>query len=263
MISEFVKSLILAIIQGATEWLPISSSGHLVLFEKILGFKGGGIEFDVALHFGTLMAVFVYFGKDIVDIIENLLKGKWKSEKGKLGLMVLVATIPSAVIGLLFRKIFESAFSSLAIVAVGFAITAIVLFIGSLEFKNNKNRKFGYGKALLIGCSQVIALFPGISRSGTTISAGLLTGLREKDAIKFSFLMSIPAILGANLIELGRGNIPPEMFIPTLISFIIGLITIHLLMGYVLTKKKNLRWFGVYALSLSIVMEILLFLKII
>ena len=108
MISEFVKSLILAIIQGATEWLPISSSGHLVLFEKILGFKGGGIEFDVALHFGTLMAVFVYFGKDIVDIIENLLKGKWKSEKGKLGLMVLVATIPSAVIGLLFRKIFES-----------------------------------------------------------------------------------------------------------------------------------------------------------
>ena len=106
MINEFVASLILAIIQGITEWVPISSSGHLVLLQHFFGFSDFGIEFDVALHFGTLMAVFVYFGRDIVDIIENILKGKWKSEKGKLGLMVVVATIPVAVIGLLFRNPF-------------------------------------------------------------------------------------------------------------------------------------------------------------
>src|SRR3989344_5766171 len=230
MINEFISSLILAVIQGATEWLPISSSGHLVLFEKILGFKSGGIEFDVALHFGTLMAVFVYFGRDIVDIIENLLKGKWKSEKGKLGIMVIVATIPAAVIGLLFRKIFESAFLSMEVVAVGFAITGIILFIGSLDVNNSKNRKnFGYGKAFLVGCAQVIALFPGISRSGITISSGLLAGLKEKDALRFSFLMSIPAILGANIVELGSGSIPSSMFLPTLVAFIVGLLTIHLL----------------------------------
>ena len=257
MINEFIASIILAIVQGTTEWLPISSSGHLVLFEKILGFKSGGIEFDVALHFGTLMAVFVYFGKDIVDIIENLLKGKWKSDKGKLGLMVIVATIPAAVIGLLFKKIFESAFLSLEVVAIGFAITGIILFIGSLDVYNPRKRKnFGYGKAFLVGCAQIIALFPGISRSGTTISSGLLAGLKEKDALRFSFLMSIPAIFGANIVELGGGSIPSIMFLPTLVSFIVGLLTIHLLFGYVLTSKKNLRWFGVYALLLALALGI-------
>src|SRR3989344_5641937 len=123
MINEFIASLMLAAIQGITEWAPISSSGHLVLLQYFFGFSDLGIEFDVALHFGTLMAVFVYFGRDIVDIIKDLLKGKWGSEKGKLGLMIAVATVPTVAIGLLFRKVFEESFSSLGVVAVGFAIT--------------------------------------------------------------------------------------------------------------------------------------------
>ena len=171
--------------------------------------------------------------------------------------MVIVATIPAAIVGLIFRRIFESSFLSLEVVAIGFAITGIILFIGSLDFDNSKKKKnFGYGKAFLIGCAQIIALFPGISRSGTTISSGLLVGLNEKDALRFSFLMSIPAILGANIVELGGGNIPSSMFLPTLVSFFVGLLTIHLLFGYVLTSKKNLRWFGAYALLLSLVMGI-------
>src|SRR3989344_890255 len=154
MINEFISSLILAVIQGATEWLPISSSGHLVLFEKILGFKSGGIQFDVALHFGTLMAVFVYFGKDIVDIIEQILKGNWKSKEAKLGFL---------------------------------------LFIASLDFKNKK-KEVGFLDSVLIGFGQAVSILPGVSRSGATISTGLLRGLDEKTAVKFSFLMSIPVI---------------------------------------------------------------------
>ncbi len=256
MINEFIASLILAVVQGITEWAPISSSGHLVLLQHIFGFSELGIEFDVALHFGTLMAVFVYFGRDIVEIIENILKGKWKSEKGKLGLMVVVATIPAAVIGLLLKKVFEESFNSLSVVAIGFAITGIILFIGSLDLKKKKGERFGYGKAFLVGCAQVIALFPGISRSGTTISSGLILGLKEKDAIRFSFLMSIPAIIGANILELGNKSIPSSMFLPTLVAFFVGLLTIHLLFGYILTSKRNLRWFALYALLLALAMGI-------
>ena len=128
-ISEFVASLIIAIVQGVTEWFPVSSSGHLILFEKILNFENGGLAFDVALHFGTLMAVFVYFGGDIVDIVRDLITGKWKSDNGKLGLMILVATIPAAIVGFLFRNVFETAFGSLMVVSFGFAITGIFLLI--------------------------------------------------------------------------------------------------------------------------------------
>jgi len=254
MVSEFIASIILAIVQGITEWLPVSSSGHLVLLQSIFGFKDLGLEFDVALHFGTLMAVFVYFGQDIIDILRDILGGKWGSEKSKLGWMVVVATIPAAVIGLLLKKVFEASFTSLEVVAVGFAITGIVLMIGSLDLK--KKGEFGYKKSFLVGCAQVIALFPGISRSGTTISSGLLLGLDEKKAIRFSFLMAIPAVIGANILELGNKNIPSSMFIPTFIAFLVGLATIHLLFRYMLSSRKNLRWFGAYALLLSLAIGI-------
>ncbi len=255
MVSEFIASLILAFIQGATEWLPISSSGHLVLAHYLLGFTEAGIEFDIALHFGTLMAVFVYFGQDIIDILRDLLTGKWKSEKGRLGILIIIATIPVALVGFALRKLFEETYYSLPLAAVGFAITGIVLLIGSLELKKKKG-KFGVKESLFIGCAQVLALVPSISRSGMTISSGLLAGLKEKDAIRFSFLMSIPAIIGANILELGNQNIPTSMLLPTIVSFVVGLITIHLLFGYALGSRKNLRWFALYTLLLALAMGI-------
>jgi len=132
-VSELVSSIIIAIVQGLTEWIPVSSSGHLVLFERLLDYSGGGLIFDVALHFGTLMAVFVYFGGTIIEIIRDLLRGKWGSENGRLGLLVIVATIPAAIVGYLMRDIFEVVFDSLQVVAMGFAVSGIFLIIASLS----------------------------------------------------------------------------------------------------------------------------------
>ena len=250
--NDLISSLLLAIIQGLTEWLPISSSGHLVLFEKILNYSGS-LTFDVALHFGTLMAVFVYFGEDIVDIVKEIIRGNFKSDNGKLGLLLIIGTIPAAIVGFLFQKYFEAAFTSLAVVTVGFAITSVILLIASLDFKiPSFKKKFGWKNALFIGCAQALALFPGISRSGTTIAGGLLAGLKEKDAMKFSFLLSIPAIFGAAILEIGNKRIPAEMIWATLVSFLVGLLKIYLLFNYVLSSRKNLRWFALYTLILAV-----------
>ena len=266
-VSEIVSALIIAIIQGITEWLPVSSSGHLVLFESLLNFKGG-LVFDVALHFGTLMAVFVYFGKDIIDIIRDLLLGNWKTGNGRLGVLIAIATIPAAIVGWLFKNVFEIAFGSLGVSAIGFAVTGVFLIIASLEHRSSKNydkkkrrgkkAKFGYGEAMIVGLVQVFALFPGISRSGSTLGTGLLLGLKEKEALRFSFLMSIPIIFGANILVIGNQTLPSELIWATLVSFIIGLVTIHLLYNYILTSKKNLKWFGIYALALALVLGILI-----
>lgn len=258
--NEFISALILAVVQGLTEWLPVSSSGHLVLFQEILNYHPG-LLFDVALHFGTLMAVFVYFGRDITQIIEALLKGNWKSQEAKFGFLIIIATIPAAIIGYLFKSTFEAAFSSLGIVALGFAITSMILFIVSLEFKANRKTIPGWFDAIWIGFAQVLAILPGISRSGSTISAGLLRGLDEKSAMKFSFLMSIPVIFGAGILEIGNSKLPSDLIWATLLAFLIGLATIHLLLKFISRSKKNLRWFALYALllALGIVIYLILF----
>ena len=248
---EFILVLILAVVQGLTEWLPVSSSGHLVLFQSILNYQPG-LAFDVALHFGTLMAVFVYFGKDIVDIVEALLKGKWKSENGKLGILIVIATIPAAIIGYLLNKMFESAFNSLMIVAFGFGITGLTLLIASIDFKKNLKKMPTYMDSLLIGFAQAVSILPGVSRSGSTISAGLLLWLNEKSTMKFSFLMSIPVIFGAGILEIGNNALPKEMIWAALLAFIVGLATIHFLLKFVAKSKKNLRWFAGYVLLLAL-----------
>ena len=232
---EIWKAIVIAIVQGFTEWFPVSSKGHLILVERILGFSGG-LDFDVVLHLGTLMAVFVYFGKDIVDITKALATGKFRSDEGKLGIY------------------------DLFVLAIGFAVTGVLLLISSFNYSSKKSlSNFGSGRAFLVGMAQVFALFPGISRSGTTISAGLLAGLKEQDALRFSFLMSIPVIFGANVLVLGNEKIPVDYLAPMLVSFVVGLIAIHLLYKKVLTHKKNLRWFAAYALVLAIGLFIFLF----
>ena len=255
--NDFVAMILLAIIQGLSEWFPISSSGHLVLFSRILGFENS-VPFDVTLHFGTLMAVFVYFGKDIVMIVEDLLRGKWKTENAKLGFLLIIATIPAAVIGFTFRRIFEASFESLWIVAFGFAITSIILFISSLDFGKNLKKIPNYNDAWVIGFSQAAAILPGISRSGATISSGLFRGLDSKSAMKFSFLMAIPAIFGASILEIGNSTLPSAFIIPTIVSFIVGMLTIHILLKFVGDSKKNLRWFAIYEIVLAVALMIYL-----
>jgi len=259
-VSDLVSALILAVVQGITEWVPVSSSGHLILFENLLNYSGG-LAFNVALHFGTLMAVFVYFGKDITDIIRDVFTGKWNTEHGKMGLLLIVASIPAAIVGFLVKDFFGSVLSSLGVVALGFGITGLFLLITSLSFDSNNNkisevRKLGYGKAFLIGIAQALSIVPGISRSGATISSGVLLGLNEKNAMKFGFLMSIPVIFGANIISIGNETLPSDLIWATLVSFIVGLLFIHLVFKYILVKRRNFRWFAIYCLLLALVLGI-------
>lgn len=253
---EMIQMLILAFIQGISEWFPISSSGHLVVFSRLIGFTNS-LQFDVALHFGTLMAVFVYFGRDIVDIVESLLKGDWKSKESKMGFLIIVATIPAAVIGFIFKKLFESAFSSLIIVGIGFAITSVILLIASFHVSNRK-KNMDYNDSWIIGFAQALAIFPGISRSGATISAGMLRGIEIKDAMKFSFLMAIPAIFGASILELGSGVLPAVYIWPTLVAFVVGIASIHFLLKIVGNSRKNLIWFAIYDILAAIITFFLL-----
>jgi undecaprenyl-diphosphatase len=259
MAFELWKAIVLAVVQGITEWLPVSSKGHLIIFERLLNFSGG-LDFDIILHFGTLAAVFVYFGGDIVEIIREVLRGNWKSGNGKLGLMIIVATIPAVIVGFLFKPIFEEVFTSLFVTAFGFAVTGIFLLVASFPVK--KNKELNYSNAFIVGIAQVFALFPGVSRSGSTIGAGLLSGLNEKNALKFSFLMSIPIIFGANVLAIGNKTLDSSLIWATLVSFVIGLIVIHLLYKKILIDRKNLRWFGGYALLLSLVLFVLIYLGV-
>ncbi len=249
MTSDVLSALILAVIQGFTEWLPISSSGHLILFEKILGFNTS-LPFDVALHFGTLMAVFVYFGKEIVDILEDLFRLKFDSTNGKMGIFLIFASIPAAILGYFTLGFFEAVFSNLTVIAWGFALTGMFLLISSVPRKLEENR-LNFKKSFLIGVAQALAIIPGISRSGATISAGIMQGLNEKDAMKFSFLLSIPIVFGANLVTVEKAVLSPTFIWATLVSFLVGLLSIYLMFNYVLTKRKNLFWFGLYCLILA------------
>lgn len=249
--SNLISAIILAIVQGITEWLPVSSSGHLFIFENLLNYKSS-MTFDVALHFGTLMSVFVYFGKDITNIIQDIVKLKLHTENAKLGFFLLIATIPAAIIGFFFKDIFNLVFSDIRIIAFGFGITGLFLIIASFPKKQKQN--LSAKNSLIVGIAQIFSLFPGVSRSGATLSTSLLLGLKEKTALKFSFLLAIPVVFGANIITIGNKTLPPELIWATLASFIIGLITLHLLYNRILTKRKNLKYFGIYALLLSLIL---------
>jgi len=250
MAESLLTALLLAVIQGITEWLPISSSGHLVLFERLFSYAGG-LLFEVALHFGTLAAVFVYFGKDIVDMIRDFFSGKFKSSNGRMAIYLIIGTIPAVIVGFFARDIFDSILSDLRIVALGFGITGVFLLISS--FANIKEGKLDFRKSLFVGFAQALAIVPGISRSGSTIASGVLLGLNEKDAMRFSFLLSIPIIFGANLLTIGNNTLSPDLIWASLVSFVVGLITIHLMFNYLLVKREYFKWFGIYCILLGLV----------
>ncbi len=242
--------IVLAFVQGLTEWLPVSSSGHLLLFERILGYSGG-LNFEVALHFGTLMAVFIYFRKEIVNISRAFFSGKWKTPDGKMGVFIVIGTIPAALIGFFASKYFDSVLSDFVLLGMGFLVTGILLLI--VGFGNSiKKKELDNKKSLVIGMAQAVAILPSISRSGATIASGILLGLDEKRAMQFSFLLSIPAILGASVLSFGSGALPVYLIIPILVSFLVGFGTIHLCFKYALNKRRNFAWFGVYCILLGI-----------
>jgi undecaprenyl-diphosphatase len=184
----------LGFIQGVTEWLPISSTGHLRIAEHFLGLTLP-LLFDVTLHVGTLIIILLFFRKDIKLVLVALAKGDFKSENGKLIPLIIVGTAPTAVIGTVFSSPIETYFSNFLPIAGAFMTCGIVLYFSRI--RNESNENITYIAALAIGTAQGIALIPGLSRSGLTIATALILGVRREKAFKFSFLLSVPAIIGA------------------------------------------------------------------
>jgi undecaprenyl-diphosphatase len=189
-----IQAILLGFIQGVTEWLPISSTGHLRITEQLLGLTLP-LLFDVILHVGTLAIVLLFFRKDVKAILSALVKGDFKSENGKLIPLIIVGTVPTAVIGVFFSSSIETFFSSFLPIAAAFITCGVVLYLSKTGQEQKEN--VTYMLALAIGTAQGIALIPGISRSGLTIATALLLGVRREKAFKFSFLLSVPAVIGA------------------------------------------------------------------
>jgi undecaprenyl-diphosphatase len=243
--SHLVQSIILGLTQGLTEFLPISSSGHLVLVGKIFHLSDASAFFDALLHLATLLAVVVYFWHDIVNLF------KPEPKQRKLLWQLVVATIPAAVFGLLLTKFFESFFQQPIIVAALMLFTAVVLIV----FERLSRPKIGLDKikttqSLGIGLAQALAILPGVSRLGLTLSTGLFYGLKREDAARFTFLLSVPVIFGAGLLAVWD-TIKTHALIFNLdllmaagIAFVAAIMVIAFLMRYI--KNRSLIPFAVY-----------------
>ncbi len=235
-----IEVLILAVIQGLTEWLPVSSSGHLVITQKILGLNLPPI-YSVMLHVGTLIVVLTVFRKDITDIIKAVIKRDFKTQEAKLALFIAVGSVPIAIIGFVFHDIFESLFSNLPAVGLALLITGGVLFFSE---KRLGNKKIGTLDSLLIGLAQAIAIIPGISRSGVTLTTGLLRKIDKTTAFRYSFLLSVPAVIGATLMEskdliVGNVDLAP-LILGATISMITGYASLKLVQKIVMNEKFHL-----------------------
>ncbi len=196
---DIVQAVVLALIQGITEFLPISSSGHLILPHQVLGWPDQGLAFDVAVHVGTLSAVMLYFRRDVASITVGGLKtlrGDFSDPAGRLAWLLVLATIPAGVAGLLFNDFIEAHLRSVIVIAATTIIFGILLGFADLKKNNVKDlASIGVAAALFIGFAQALALVPGTSRSGITITAALMLGFTRDASARFSFLMSIPVIL--------------------------------------------------------------------
>ena len=191
-----IQTIILGFIQGVTEWLPISSTGHLRIAEQFLGLTLP-LLFDVTLHVGTLAVILFFFRKDIKTILTALVKGDFQSENGKLIPLIIVGTVPTALIGIAFTlsDTIETVFASFLPITGAFITCGVMLYLSKMGREQADN--ITYLAALAIGVAQGVALIPGISRSGFTIATALLLGVRREKAFKFSFLLSVPAVIGA------------------------------------------------------------------
>ncbi|KON29295.1 hypothetical protein AC477_06085 [miscellaneous Crenarchaeota group-1 archaeon SG8-32-1] len=235
-----IEALILAIIQGLTEWLPVSSSGHLVIAQQFLGLNPPLI-FDLLLHIGTLVVVIMAFRKDILNILKTLVKRDLSSTEGKLAFFIVVGSVPIAILGVLFRENIEQLFSNILAVGVALLINGGVLFFSE---KRKGNKKMGTLDSILIGIAQAAALIPGLSRSGLTVSTGLLNKIDKQTAFRYSFLLSIPAILGATLFEfrdIAAINIElTSIVVATVLSMIVGYVSLKMLHRIVMSERFHL-----------------------
>ncbi|MEN3035549.1 MAG: undecaprenyl-diphosphate phosphatase [Candidatus Methanosuratincola sp.] len=244
-----MHAVLLGIVQGTTEWLPISSSGHLVLLKEIMGVSAP-LSFDLILHLGTLVAVCAYFRKELLGIARPVLAMETKSEGFRAAVLIAIGTVPAFLAGFLLSDLFENLFQSLFAVGIGFLITAALLALTRI---GGGQRGVDAARALLIGAFQAAAIAPGVSRSGMTISSALISGVEKGSAFRFSFLLSIPVILGAFVFELLGSPIESfgfEYIVGFLVSALVGYASIWVVKSAVLSDRFYL--FSVYCATLGV-----------
>lgn len=247
---NLLEAVFLGVVQALTEWLPISSSGHLVLIQQLLGLSPPLI-FDAMLHLGTLIVVILIFARDILRILRCFVRLDFRSEYGRLGLFLIVGSIPAGVLGLGFRGFFESLFYSLSAVAIAFVATGFVLFFTK---RGRVDRDLSLWDSIFVGIAQGVAIAPGISRSGSTIGVGLMRGLKREMAVKSSFLLSIPAILGAMVVEMSDLVWEIElatMLLGMVVSMVVGFLSFKLLVDII--NRGRLHQFAYYCWAIGII----------
>ena len=265
---DIIQAIIIGLVQGLTEFLPVSSSAHLIFAQQALGVAEVGLAFDVLLHVGTLVAVIVYFFNDIVNMIKGFLLSLVDLKNGnfmgelkkdpykKLAWLTILATIPIGIVGVLFNDIVESMFMGLTVPAFLLLITGCLLYVSQrMNTGRIDVRNITLKEALIMGCGQALAILPGLSRSGTTIAAGLFAGLDKEFAAKFSFILSIPAILGAavfQLKDLSGGSVEIGACIA---GFIVAAISGYLAISFLLkiVREKSLDIFAYYCWIVGII----------
>jgi undecaprenyl-diphosphatase len=260
------RALVLGAVQGLTEFVPVSSSAHLVLVPFIFGWPIPGLAFDVAVHLGTAVALLVYFFKDLSAIVmgaSRALSGHGSErdrQHGRLALLLAVGSVPAAIAGILLADFFEKLFQQPVSVALQLLLTAALLFVGEAIYgrrpteRGRDLEKVSVGDAALIGILQAVAIIPGISRSAATITGGMVLGLSRDAAARFSFLLALPAILGAGLVELN--DLPPAANRATLIAAaataaVLGFLSIAFLLRYL--RTRDTRPFAYYCVVFSAV----------
>jgi undecaprenyl-diphosphatase len=271
---EIFSVIILGLVQGLTEFLPISSSGHLIIFRDILGLQNEmGLAFDAILQLSTTLAIILYFRKDLISIFKSIFKRDIENsslsldEKNsiknnqKMFWIIIFATIPAIFFGLLLEDSMETIFRSSLLVSLTLLLGSLIMFLADKFAKQNKtlNLKNGF----LVGLFQCLALIPGMSRSGMTISGGLLLGLKRDLAAKFSFLVAVPILIGSGLKKLfdlisGNqlfSNLGIEILIGSIFAFLSGLFAIHFLITYL--KKNNFTIFIWYRVIIAILILII------
>lgn len=250
---------ILGIIQGVTEFLPISSSGHLVLSEAVLGMTDKSISFEIWLHLGTLAAVVVYFFKDLVGLVASPFRSSQIHgviRQRRLILALVIGTIPAAVLGLLFKSDIEAAFGSPKLTSVMLGVTGLILL--ATMFARSADKSMNTGRALVVGFAQALAMLPGISRSGSTIAAGMFLGVDPGFSAEFSFLLAVPAIGGAFLLDLLSmpeaflaGDVLFHYIVGMTTSFLFGLASISILLRII--RRGKFQYFGYYCIIAGVV----------
>ena len=259
----YFLAVFLGAVQGLTEFLPISSSGHLVLLQKVFGVGETPVFFNTLVHLGTLGAVLLFFGPSFATPLRRGFEGLAASE-GKVLKKIVIGTLPIVVVGFLVQQFWvEEIFGSLLVVGVGYFITAALLF-WSKSFSDGRKKftELTSRQTLLIGGFQAVAVFPGISRSGATIVEGLAQKLSREEAFKFSFYLSIPAVIGANILQLkdlSSVNFLPQSLAGMATAFVVGFYSLKLLQK-VLTAGK-LYYFSVYCFLIGVI-SLLTFLKL-